>query len=68
MDKSRPSRPLHPTFFDADVTDAGKFHPEVDANGNCGAAEKVSLLSFLFAFNTVRRDAANLDFFPVIPL
>lgn len=38
----------------ADVADAGKCHPEVDANGNCGPAEKVSLLSFLLTFSTIR--------------
>lgn len=40
-------------LLDADGADAGKFHPEVDANGNCGAAEKVSPLCFAPPLRTI---------------
>lgn len=40
-------------LLDADGADAGKFHPEVDANGNCGAAEKVSPLCFASPLRTI---------------
>lgn len=40
-------------LLDADGADAEKFHPEVDANGNCGAAEKVSPLCFASPLRTI---------------
>lgn len=48
-----PTPPLHvhSAFFGANGADAGKRHPEVDANGNFGAGEKVSLLCFAFTLS-----------------
>lgn len=48
-----PTPHVHSAFFGAHGTDAGKLHPEVDANGNCRAGEKVSLLRFVFTLSAV---------------
>lgn len=43
-----PTHRVHSSFFGADGADVAKLHPEVDANGNCAAVEKVSPLCLVF--------------------
>lgn len=35
-------------FFDSDDTDAARFHPKIDANGNCETKDQVSLFWIFF--------------------
>lgn len=53
---------VHPAFFGADGADAGKPQPKVDANGNCGAGEQVSLLCFCLLLVPSVSDDAKLIF------
>lgn len=53
---------VHSTFFGANGTDSGKLQPKADANGNCGADDKVSLLCFVFSLVQSEPNDAKLIF------